>query len=261
MSHRTCPIDQPDRRPAPAAPRLAALLALALAACGDTGPGAFELPLRARGGPSTTTTLSGWTVTLTRAELALGPIYLCATAAASADLCESAVAEFTAVAAIDALDPAAQQLGALDVLPGEVRSTMFDYGVTWLATETRPTAHDGAPGGRSARFAGTAVRGDMSLEFTADLDIEPLRRGTRAVEGLRLAAHRPAAGEALDVAVDVAAWWTAVDFDALAALGPGSLDLDALAAAAPDAAAAAALDVVRFGMLAAPPNLTWTPEE
>lgn len=254
MSHRTCPNDQPPPRRARAS---AGLLALALVACGDTGPAAFELPLRARGGPATATTLAGWTVTLTRAELALGPIYLCATAAASADLCESAVGEFTAVAGLDALDAAPQPMGELDVLPGEVRSTMFDYGVTWLATESRPTAHDGAPGGRSARFAGTAVRGDMSLEFTAALDLEPLRRGTRAVEGLRLVPHRPDAGDRLDLDFEVAAWWAGVDFDALAALGPGALDLGALAEADPDSPAAAALDVVRFGMLAAPPRFTW----
>lgn len=254
MTLRTCPIDQTA---------LAGALALALAAaCGSTGPTVFELPLRAHGAAPAAIQAGDWTVTLTRAELAFGPLYLCATAAASADLCEAAVAEFTAVAPVDALDPADQELGDLAVLPGEIRSAMFDYGVTWLPTESRPTAHDGAPGGRSARFAGTAVLGDISLEFTADLDLDPLRRGTRAVEGLRLAPHRPDAGDRLDLDFEVAAWWAGVDFDALAALGPGPLDLDVLAdQGGPDSPAAAALDAVRFAMLAAPPRLTWSPEE
>lgn len=231
-------------------PRTAALLLLACAACGDTGAPAFEAPARARGG-AREVQAGAWTVTLTRADVALGPVYLCATAAASSDLCPSAVAEWTDVAAVDALDPAPQELGTLVAVPGEVRSAMLDYGITWLPTETRPTAQDGAPAGRSARFAGTAVRGDMSLEFSADVDLAPPLQGGRAIEGLRVAPFDPEPGGALVITVDAAAWWAGVDFDALAAAGPGPHALTA------DADAVAA---VRFAMVAAPPRLSWSPE-
>lgn len=228
-----------------------ATLLLALAACGDTGAPAFQAPVYARGGAATVQA-GAWTVTLTRAEVALGPVYLCATAAASSDLCPSAVAELTDVAAVDALAPAAQELGVLDIVPGEVRSAMLDYGITWLPTETRPTAKDGAPAGHSARFAGTAVQGDMSLEFTADVDLAPPLQGGRTIEGLQLPRFTPAPGGSLRITVDAASWWIAVDFDALAAEGPGPHTL------APDSAA---VEAVRFGMIAAPPRLTWSTEE
>lgn len=241
-------------------PRRLIALTLALAACGAAGEPAFQAPLRARGGASGATA-GAWTVTLTRADVAFGPLYLCATAAASSDLCPSAVAEFPAVAVVDGIDPGAQELGELDALPAQVRSAMFDYGVTWLKTHSQPRAQEGAPGGRSARFAGTAVLGDMSVEFTADVDVPPALRGSRAIEGLRLGPADLDPRGALDVTVDAAAWWTGVDFDALAALGPGPLDLAALAADDPASPAADALAAVRFAMIAAPPRLAWTSEE
>ncbi|MDC0718872.1 hypothetical protein [Nannocystis bainbridge] len=237
-----------------------AILLLLCAACGATGEPAFRAPLRARGA-ATELTVGAWTVTLTRAELGLGPLYLCATAAASSELCATAAAEFAAVAAVDLLDPQPQPLGELEVLPGQVRSAMLDYGVTWLKTQAKPRAQEGAPGGRAARFAGTAVSGDMSFEFTADLDVAPVLRGSRTLEGLRIGPFELDPGGALEVTVDGAAWWAGVEFDELAALGPGPHDLNALAAEDPASPAADALAAVRFAMIAVPPRLAWTAEE
>lgn len=240
--------------------RSATLLLLCVAACGATGEPAFQAPLRARGAASEVT-VGAWTVTLERADVGLGPLYLCATAAASSELCATAAAEFAAVAAVDLTDPEPQPLGELDVLPGQVRSAMLDYGVTWLKTQAKPGAQEGAPGGRAARFAGMAVSGDMSFEFTADLDVVPVLRGSRTVEGLRIGPFDLEPGGALDVTIDAAAWWAGVDFDALAALGPGPHDLAALATEDPASPAADALAAVRFAMIAVPPRFAWTAEE
>src|SRR5690606_9653108 len=182
LSRTTCP-----NHPVLSAMSLRTITALLLACagCGATGEPAFHAPLRARGGAAERV-VGAWTITLERADIGFGPLYLCATAAASSELCATAAAEFAAVAAVDATDPAPQELGELDVLPGEVRSAMLDYGVTWLKTQARPGAQEGAPGGRSARFAGVAVSGDMSFGFTADLDAPAVLRGSRAIEGLRI---------------------------------------------------------------------------
>lgn len=228
--------------------RACTLALLACAACGAAGEPAFIAPVYARGGAASFAA-GAWSVTLTRAEVGLGPLYFCATAAASADLCPSAVAEWTDAATVDAIDPAPQELGEVDCLPAEHRSVMFDYGVTWYGTQAKPTPTRGAPGGFAARFAGTAVREDMSLSFTADIPLAPALRGARAIEGLRVPAHEPAPGERLDIALDPARWWAAVDFDELAALGPGPHALG------PDTRAHAA---VRFAMVGAPPTFTWS---
>lgn len=240
--------------------RPAHLLLLACAACGATGEPAFTAPLRARGGAAELQA-GAWTVTLEQAEVGLGPLYLCATAAASSELCATAAAEFAAVAAVDATDPDPQELGELDVLPGQIRSAMLDYGVTWLKTQAKPGAQEGAPGGSAARFAGVAVSGDMSFEFSAAVTVAPVLRGSRTIEGLRIGPFDLAPGGALAVTVDAAAWWAGVDFDALAALGPGPHDLVALAAADPESPAADALAAVRFAMIAVPPRFAWTAEE
>lgn len=237
-----------------------AISLLLLAACGLTGEPAFQAPVRASGRPAAQQP-GPWTVTLTRADIAIGPLYLCATAAASADLCPAAAAEFADVAAFDALGIDPQPLGDLDILPGQVRSAMLDYGITWLKTQPRPGAQQGAVAGHAARFAGLAVNGPLTVEFTADLDTAPVLRGSRTLEGLRIGPFDLEPGGRLDLTVDPLAWWSGVDLDALAALGPGPHDLTALAEADPASPAADALAAVRFAMIAVPPILTWTPGE
>jgi len=226
--------------------RAAPLLALALLACGSTGAEPFAYPIAAVGVGADAFPVGDWQVTLTRADLALGPIYLCATAAASPDLCAVAVGEFADVAVLDALAPAAVELGEVAALPGDVRSAMLDYGISWFTTQTEATPDRAL--GNSARLAGTAVRGDTTVTFDARVDVLPPLRGSPALVGVRARVDEPGPDSRLLLRVDPRAWLLGVDFDALAAAGPS-------AAIRPGDAAHAA---IAFAMTTQPPTFSWS---
>ena len=225
------------------------VLLLPCAACGDTGQERVTIEVIGRGVAETSvTTLDGWQITLEVAEIGIGPVYLCATAAASVDLCPSAVAEFAETATIDALDSGDQALGIGDGLSGETaRSLMLDYAIPWRTTQTRPQASSGAPGGRSARFEGRAIKDGVTIPFIAEVDVLSTIRGTPALGGVPMPAlELPRADLELTIAVDPLRWWRVVGFDELAALAED----DALLVVPPNSTAANALIL---GMIGAPP--------
>lgn len=224
-----------------------ALAAALAAACGTTGAEPFAYPIEAIGAGASFP-LGDWQVTLETADLALGPIYLCATAAASPDLCAVAQGEFTDVAVIDLLAATPQPLGEVDSLAGDVRSAMLDYGISWFTTRTSATP--GSELGHSAHLSGTATRGDTVLRFDALIDVVPPLRGSPALVGVRAHVDAPDEHSRLRLRINPGAWLFGVDFDALAAQGstveirPG------------DAAHAA----IAFALTTQPPIFGWTRE-
>ena len=160
-------------------------------------------------------------VELDRAEVGVGPIYFCATAGASSNLCPTAVQEFAGAATIDGLDPTPREIGRVTGVTGEIRSATYDYAVTWLSTQSRPTATSGAPGGRSARFAGRATKGALKLSFSVEIDVVSRIRGERVVNGAPAVLSMstpPAAGFGLLARVAPFEWFSRVDFDEIAPL-------------------------------------------
>lgn len=199
---------------------LAGVIALAASACGTTGREEAPLPVAARGTAPAAIDVDGWSVTLSAAEVGVGPIYLCKSAASSADLCPSAVGELLEPATIDGLDPGVQALGDGEAILGEsVRSVMFDYAITWLTTQTEPTPTAAAPGGHSLHLEGTAARDGVTFAFVADVDVPPRLRGSRAIEGLPLSGALESDALRLTIDVDPDRWVAAIDFQALADLG------------------------------------------
>ncbi len=194
------------------------------------------------------TTLDGWQLSLEVAEIGIGPVYLCATAAASIDLCPSAVAEFAETATIDALDSNDQDLGIGEGLSGETaRSLMLDYAIPWLTTQSRPQAALGAPEGRSAHFEGLATKDGVTIAFIAEVDVLSTIRGTPALGGVPMPAiELPRSDLELTIAVDPLRWWQIVNFDELAALAQ---DGEVLIVPADSTAANALI----LGMIGAPP--------
>lgn len=226
------------------------LLVAAALGCGATGQPEVSYPIFARGSAPAPVQAGSWTVTLEVARVALGPIYFCATAAASSELCATALGEYPQAAVIDALDATAVRLGDVTGVVGRVRSVTYDFGVSWLPTQSQPTPSRAAPGGHSAHFEGRAVRGSTVLRFVADVDALPRLQGTLVVEGQRVDADITGPGARLDVRLDAGAWWTAVDFDALLARGEDPVVI------APGSRAHNALVVAMTAT--APPVFTWT---
>lgn len=223
-----------------------ALTLLLLAACGTTGAEPFAYPVHARGPGPGAFMVGAWEVTLTRADVAVGPVYLCATAAASPELCHVAIGEFTDVAVVDALAGEAAALGEVAARPGDVRSAMLDYGISWFTTDTGPEAL--AELGHSARLVGTAVRGDDTIAFDATIDVTPPMRGSPALVGVYASADAPGPDSELELELDPRGWLAGVDLDALAAAGSEHTIVPG------DAAHAA----IAFAMTTQPPTFRWS---
>lgn len=187
----------------------AILLSMLGLGCGSTGPSEVRYPIVAEGAASAPFAAGDWTVTLDVARVSLGPIYFCATAAASSSLCPAAVQEFADVAEFDALRPSAQPLGFVTGAPGSIRSSSYDLGITWFTTQR--TATPAASAGRSAHFEGRATRGSRTLRFVCDVRATPMIQGAQVVQGARVSADITGSNVRLVVRADAASWWTAVD--------------------------------------------------
>jgi hypothetical protein len=195
-----------------------ALALLVLASCGgSTGLEMVGYPLSARGGAAPFTA-GGWEITVDEAQVGFGPLYLCASNAATAELCEPAVAEFAASATVDALAAQPQPLGEVRGFSGTVHSALYDYAFSWPG-EAPPKAQPGAPGGHSVRSRVTARQGERVLHVLAELDLRPQQPATRTVQ-MRVPDQVQSSALRLELQFDPAAWWRDVDFEALSALGP-----------------------------------------
>jgi hypothetical protein len=214
------------------------LLLLLLGACGDTGSERLVVPISAHGTPARDVAVRGGTLRLERADVAFGPLYLCATESAETELCEAALAELLSVHTFDALSSQPRQLGELEATTGTVRSGFFDYGISWLLTRQAPHADPGSASGHSARLVFSAEADDgTSLAVTADVDIEPIAPGDAAVNGLRTQ-HALREGDRLTVSLDASAWLSRVrvdrlreldeDGDGRVTLAPGSQPYEAI---------------------------------
>jgi hypothetical protein len=198
----------------------------ALSGCADTGQDRIEIALELQG-----TELSapfdasgGWQVELDSAELAFGPLYLCAGTSAG-ELCDTARAEYLDSALLDALDPEPLAAATLDGITGSVRSYMYDMGLTSLLTQEEPLSTSGSQelDDHSLRVQGTARNGTTTLPFFAELAIQQESDTERGVPVIRSQArsgfeHTLGEGaERLRVRYDPRSFFVSIDFDAMLA--------------------------------------------
>ena len=206
--------------------------------CTSTGRSPVEVPLHVAGTASAPIVMGDYTLTLERADVAIGPLWLCAAQSASVESCETALLEYTATARVDALAPAPESVGMMQGVTGTLRSAMFDYGISWLAPSPMARAASEAPEGHSAVFRARVVRASDGSSFgvAADVDVVPSMAGAIAVPGRRVDEHTLVADvdDALIVRVDAARWWSRLDLARLAARADAGEDPVVLRRGDPD---------------------------
>jgi hypothetical protein len=202
--------------------RLLWLGLILLPGCGDTGGERVSVALFASGTPARELLIGDARVVLTRAELAFGPAYFCASATASAELCAVAVAELRAPVHILALEPSEQAVGVL-------AAAIYDLGISWLLTQSEARASAAAPEGHSALLEGSIERAGRTLRFRAGIDATPGKRGELVVNTQRTEYELTGEGDALTLAIDANRWVDRLDVDALFALdtdGDGAVAIE-----------------------------------
>jgi hypothetical protein len=201
-----------------------AWLGVLMLACVDVGPAQIEVPLHVAGtaieGPIAGQ--DGAQIELDRAELAFGPIYLCAGTQAG-ELCETARLEWLEAIAFDVLDPEAVEAGTLRGLEGTVRSWMFDLGLVSLLTQEDALILPAAEqlGDASLRLEGRASVDGVVIPFSIALAVQPEEGTELGVPVIRKSGseafeHDVQAGEpGLLIRFDAAPWVTEIDFAGL----------------------------------------------
>jgi hypothetical protein len=157
-------------------------------------------------------------LTIDRAELAFGPLYLCAGAQAG-ELCDAARLEWLGSVRIDLKEPEPRRAGTLSGTTGHVRSWMYDLGISSQLTESDPFLLDAAQelGGASLVVEGRARQGDFEVPFVVGVvvqqggDVERgvpvVRKGTGDVFNHDVTGTEPG----LWVHFDASAWLAKLD--------------------------------------------------
>ncbi len=248
--------------PGGVAVRLRLLPLLCLAACVDVGQAEVSMVMRVAGTQvsAPVAAANGWSVELTSAQLAFGPLYLCPGFEAGA-LCDSARAEWVDSAVVDALDPSPRDAGVLTGVSGTVNSWMYDLGITSLLTQQAPTVLPAAEalGGNSVRLTGVARRAGRQLPFEVQLRIQQENElGVSIIRKSKSERFQHELGSddaALTVRFDASPWMKEVDFDELvedascAPQGPATVcAADVQRSCAPDGSVSSQRDCAAEGL-------------
>lgn len=199
---------------------LALPFACALAGCGDVGQSQAEVPLYVSGTELARPVAAVGDVTLAidRAELAFGPLYLCAGAQAG-ELCDTARLEWLGSVRIDLKQPEPRRAGTLSGTTGSVRSWMYDLGISSQLTDNDPVLLDAAQelGGASLVVEGRASQGGLDVPFVVGVIVQQGADVERGVPVVRKATgdvfnHGVTGAEAgLWVRFDASAWLSKLD--------------------------------------------------
>jgi hypothetical protein len=198
---------------------LGVLLSFVLSGCTGTGQPDVSFPAYFVPTANKSFVVGEFTVDLSEARVAFGPVYFCASASGSATLCETALGEIRDEAVFDALASDRQGVGTYHGFVGEVRSGSYDHGIHWFLPQEEARASTEAPGGHSALFRGTASRAGMKAAFEMHIDVVPQYRGQRAVPTVSVDGHVTEATESVEMRIDLESWLSTVDYEQM--LGAG----------------------------------------
>lgn len=226
-------------------------LPIACAACIESPQEAvvYDAVALARG--AGTADVGGWAVTLTRAEVALGPFYFCAASSGSSTLCAASIAELRSVTIVDALNPAPTALGKVNGFSGSIRSAAYDFGISWFETQAAATPSPALPRGHSVHLEAEARKAGVRVGIVANVDVVPQYQGQNAVPTSPAVADVRSNATRLEVLLDPAGWLRQLDFDAIAASGKVPFEIE------PGTAEHNALLVGIKNL--SPPELRWSP--
>lgn len=202
--------------------RVALAVSVLCAACGpDVGQRRVETSLFVAGSDVSGPVPAGPSgeAEIARADVAFGPLYLCAGAQAG-DFCETARLEWLDTVVIDALDESASDAGSLAGVSGTVRSWMYDLSISSRLTQSEPFVLDAAAelGGVSLVLEGTARLGGVEAPFSARVPVQQGEEGEPGLPVIRKSRsetfeHDVDASEpGLLVRFDPAPWVAGVDF-------------------------------------------------
>lgn len=208
--------------------------------------------------PDAVATVGDWSIRITQAQFAFGPVYFCASASGSSNLCEASIAEVASIVRLDGLFTSAQPLGAVHGFTGTIRSAAYDWGITWFDTQSEATPAEAASEGHSMHVEGTATHGSTVVPLVADVDVVPQYQGQMAVPTATAEATIDSAAFRLEVHFDVARWFEQLD----RRTADGIPYLDALSSGgkiviAPGTPAHEALLIGMKNL--APPEFQWVP--
>jgi hypothetical protein len=202
---------------------IAAALVASVTGCADTGRDEVAFPLYVAGSDVTEPVVAtgNVSVSLERADLAFGPLYLCAGNQAG-HLCDTARVEWVESVVVRGTNPEAAWAGELTGVSGTVNSWMYDLGFTSLLTQEEPLVMPAARelGDVSLRMAGSATVDGVVAPFEVAVVVSQTSDTEQGVPVVRKNASEAFTHDVtprepgLVVRFDPAAWIRAVDFRA-----------------------------------------------
>lgn len=200
---------------------LASLLALSALGCLDTGQDRVDISLFIAGTDTSTpvTAVGDVEVQIERADLAFGPLYLCAGATAG-ELCDTARLEWLDTVVVDTTHSHAVEVGKISGQTGTVGSFMYDLGISSQLTRSEPYVLDAAEqlGGVSFVLEGRARIDGTSLRFVVEVPVQQTDSTELGVPVIRKSSqddffHEVTGSEAgLLLRFDPVAWVSKIDF-------------------------------------------------
>lgn len=201
--------------------RALVLSTVLVAGCADTGLERTRVPLFVAGTELSENIAAAFDVPvrIDRADLAFGPLYLCAGTTAG-DLCDTARLEWLETVVVDATLAVPAAAGELSGVTGAVRSWMYDLGISSQLTRTEPFVLDAASdlGGASLVLEGRAWVDELELPFAASVPIQQTDATELGVPVVRKSTSEAFSRDvgsdesALLVRFDASAWVRGVDF-------------------------------------------------
>lgn len=195
--------------------------ALWTSACADTGQDHTSVPLYVAGVDMSEpfVAASNVLVSIDRADMAFGPLYLCAGTTAG-DLCETARLEWLETVVIDTTTSVPTLAGELSGVTGTVLSWMYDLGISSQLTRSEPYVLEAARtlGDTSFVLEGRAMVDGIEVPFTASVPIQQTEDTELGVPVVRKSNSESffrdvQSGESgLLVRFDPKAWVSGIDF-------------------------------------------------